>query len=115
MSTIRQLAQEKLNTVINNPGMNPGQAAELAQELSVLLGSIGEHVAELEFKANSVMQLALETDKDLPVARAELAMKASKEYVDFKKAKALLSAVEQTIISLRRRVSAEEKEWNLTQ
>ena len=111
---IRELVQEKLNLLINNPQMAAGQAAELAQELSVLLGTVGEHLAELEFTANSVMATALETGEDMSVAKAELSMKASKEYLEFKKAKALLNSMEQTIVSLRRRVSAETTEYNLT-
>lgn len=94
--------------------LNAGEAAGIAQELSALLGNLGDHVAELEWQANGVMQIALESDKDMPVARAELAMKTSKEYLEYKKAKALQLAVEQTIISLRRKVSSEEKEFTNT-
>lgn len=114
MPSVRQIAQELLNRVLNNPTMPPGMAAQISNELSVLLGTIGEHVADLEWKAYGVMKLALEKEEDVSVARAELEMKASKEWLEYRKARALLNACEQTIISLRRKASSEEREYNLT-
>lgn len=93
--------------------MNPGQAAELSTELSVLLGNVGSHVAELEHIAYGVMKTAMEIE-ETSVAKAELSMRSSKEWKDYRKAKAMQKSVEETIIALRHKVRAEERELNLT-
>jgi hypothetical protein len=113
-TSLSELSYERLNEVrANIKTIDPNTALEIATELSVLLGPILEHEAELRQLAYKVLLLAMEDEK-VSHAKAESQMYGSDAYKRYKTATGLYIGVLETIRSLRKKVGRLEDEYQVT-
>lgn len=107
--TLREIINQKLELVRNQPDMPPALADQVSTELSAILGSLSDREAELRQKAYRIAVDAIESDK--PIGFAEMLMKSSESYADYKKAEGLYKSVLEVIRSLRAKVRRAEIEY----
>lgn len=116
--TLSEIIWEKINEVRNSKAQwSPEYLSEVLVDMSVLHASLTEKVAEFENAYYKVLDLAMQKEEKLSVARAEISAKAGEEYLTYKKAFNLEKSLVECIRSIKKfiKVRGEEKEVSYNQ
>jgi len=106
--TVREQVSTILATInANFKQLAPHECAEYANVLASLLSTILEKEAEAEGLCNMYKVTLLDDpDNDYSVAETDTRMKATKEYQEYRKVRAMRIGVEETIKTLKKRIEA---------
>ena len=109
--TIREQISQILATINTNfKTMETHECSELALVLSSLLSTVIEKEAEAEGKCNMYKIEIMETNEGITDAKATTLMKASTDWIEWQKLKALRVGVQEVIRSLKNRVKLKLEE-----
>jgi len=105
MPTIRDQISEVLSKInFGFKTLTKEECAEYANVLASLLSTVLEKEAEMEGIANMYKVTLIQSDEAKSVGEADAMMRASKEWLDFRKTRALRIGMEETIRTLKRRI-----------
>jgi len=103
--TLREIIRERLDNIWHRiKSMGPDEVSKELVELSALIGTLGEKIVDFD-QALANKQLEIWQEKEeISAKEVEIRSKITQEYQDLQKAKVLLTAIIETIRSLKYRL-----------